>query len=975
MKKTTYINLHFADLELSTADYANVSYMDKFFYNYDKKHFLFSKNLKNILEEQTKVKNIVFSDPNNEDKRMEEKKIYFGETGAIFPVMTYNIHGSEYSRTVFEKGGGKLLFIDIDGVDKAEAKNVFDNADLLKKRIPSLVAINYSISKNLHIFSFGTWQNREQYKVKQKWVSNLIIDEVNNIFGYSWSKGKETNDSQQSLSTQRFPTCHTADYKWWDIADNILGEIVEEETDEQEPDVKFTEPFTGTFTTSNNHNKLKIDKNFKVGNYSGNDLRWRIANIVLWYCKGDRSKAEEWIKDHFTNYKEINFGPDAYAINPLVKKWFDDEFSVFAITTKSKIKAIDNADGIVVEPSKTLSDYRHIVEESIEKYNSTLLVADTGLGKTTLFNKIAMERKCIILVPFNCQLDLYNGFNVVKSGSDYYIDETRTNVMIWDQLVARTNEYILNTKFKDFTIVIDECHQLWGDRNYRESAVDTVELLKSFNGKKLFMTATSIMEETLFTIDNKLKFRRNRKHIDLKWITTNDDIKLIKKLVKKNKKDYDNILVFSDMYAKRLWLDDMDNEFESTLIHAGMLDDPMNTNALKVLDTTKELLIDKVTYATKFAYSGKNFRNRGKMLVIVHANYDTDAQYIIQAVGRPRMTDVLDAVVVQNTTEHDYEAGIRSEKVQDDLVKNAGNDEIANLMIAKDEEGVHSKKNIDVMKQLNEYYAKASERDFIIQCLVNTGYIDVTLEELEISDERREDNKLKRKHSDWLISYIYDNMKLPKTDENTICYVKEWVIELYRINKTIGNMKLIIDYISERGLKDCVMMDTIINDLHTMVKCSTLSEDTRTALSVEDEKEYRKWVNSMIEKFDDTITKNKYRDMCKKLRNILLKINIKGKNVPVDELLVDIFNISTSDAFEQRIEYSMKKNDSKKEKITLKWIGGWTYPDIDGIQEKQGVLEFESKSDAIRVIGTNKMTFNRFLNGDKTKLADLWEIV
>lgn len=968
MKKTTYTNFEFTTTPLSTVQYANVSYMDKFFSKYGSCD-LKSRNLKDVLDGQTNEKDIVLSDPSDSEKCQAEKKSYFGNYGAIFAVDSSSAinYSPKYEKTVVERGSGQLVFIDIDGVDKAEAKYVFDNADQLKKKVPSLVAINYSVSKNLHMFSFGHWTNPDNYCAKQQWVSDLIIDEVNKTFGFNWPKDVKTNDDHQSQVSHRFPTCYTSGYKWWDEACNIHCDEVDVEV--EEPDVKFTEPFKGTFTTTANH-KLKIDKTFKVGNYCGNDLRWRTANVVLWYCKGDRDDAKDWIEKHFSNYSEFNFGPDSYSINPLVKKWFDDEFGVLASTETATYKAATSLDGVVIDPDKTLSDYRQIVEDSIDNNNSTLLVADTGLGKTTLFNKIAADRKCIILVPFNCQLDLYNGFNVVKSGNDYYIDEFRSNVAVWDQFVKRTNDYILNTKFKDFTIVIDECHQLWGDRDYRDSAVKTVELLNNFEGKKLFMTATPTMEESLFDIDEKLKFRRERKHINLKWIDSTDPITLMKKLVKKSKKHYDHVLVFSDMYSKRLWLDD---GCESTLIHSAFLDDPLNVNAKDVLDTTKELLIDKVTYATKFAYSGKNFKNKGKILVIVNSNYDTDAQYIIQALGRLRMADKLDAILVNTITEHDYGTGLRMEKVQNDLLKHP--DEIAELMIHRDDDGIPTKKNIEIITELNNYYNICSGKDYIIEELTKTGYIDVTEVKLEIDDKTGGGNELKRDMSNWLTTYIYENRKLPNTNENTNCYVRDWIKELYRIYKSVGNMKLIADYISERGMMDCVSMDTMIADLRTMLKCAKLSEETRKALAVDDEKEYRKWVNSMIEKFDDTITKNKYRDMCKKLRNILQRVDIVNKNVPVDELLMDAFKLETCDAFEQRIEYVMNKNNSKKEKITLKWIGGETLPDIEGILENHGVLEFESKGAAIMAIGVPKATFFRFLRGDNTKMSKYWEIV
>lgn len=985
MGKIKYNVLGF-DGQLNTLEYAQVGFMEKFFSSYydandpSKNTYLHKRHLKDVLEEQTKVSDIVYRDPNDSDKKNEDKKNYFGKTGAIFPAAIW--HNIAYTPEVVNREG-HLLFIDIDGVPKDQQRHVFEHADLVKARVPSLVAVCYSVSKNLHFFSYGMWTNADMYQAKQKWVSDYLIDCINSIFNFDWSKDRETNDYHQGKPTQRFPTCHTDAYKWWDEAKNVVC-IMNDEQDEQEPDVKFTEDFKGTFTCVEGKSKLKIDKNFNVGNYSGNDLRWRIANIVLWYHKGDRNSASEWIKKHFVNHYEIKFGAEAYAINPLVKQWFDDEFGVMSISAIGKVKAVNSSllDGTVVAASKTLSDYRKEVEESMAKYKNTLLVADTGLGKTTLFNNIALTMKCIILVPFNCQLELYSGFNVVRAGKEFQMRSDMTNVMIWDQFVNKTDTAMLNTYYRDFIIVVDESHQLWSDRSYRQTAVQTVELLNSFEGTKLYMTATPTMESKLFGIENTLKYRRIRKHINLQWIDSGEPDRLLKKLVKQNKKNYDHILVFSDQYAKRMWIDDIDDGFQSTLVHSEMLGYPMNKNALDVLDVRKEKLIDKVTYATKFAYSGKNFRNKGKILVIVHAKFDTDAQYIIQALGRMRNADVLDAMVVHDLGEHDYTATQRNEKIQKDLVKNVNKggktDEIANQMINKDDNGIYTSKDIDVMKELDEYYIKCSNRDYIIECLARTGYIDINIEQFDLGESTKDVNKVKNSFSRWMVFYVQERRQIPETDDTTNIYVREWVSEIFRLYKNIGNMKVIVDYIAERGMMDCVLMDTILSEMWSMVKCSELSQETRNML-IADEGEYHEWVREMTSKFEEKPTRRKYSDLCRKYRNILTRVNITDENVPTDKVLVGVFEAGTAEAFESQIKYKVNKNNDKKKKIKLKWIG-WNLPDIEGIELKHGVAEFSSRAEAYDAVlksvrKCSMKTFFSFLKGEHTFLNDLWKII
>lgn len=101
---------------------------------------------------------------------------------------------------------------------------------------------------------------------------------------------------------------------------------------------KNLEPFTGEVEFLNPR-KIKVDRNYNVCGYTGNDVRMQYANVLLYYCKGDMDKFNEIRKMLFMNYTEVNpvnSSGNNYSVCMWFKKVFDKEFSV--ITTRGTQK-------------------------------------------------------------------------------------------------------------------------------------------------------------------------------------------------------------------------------------------------------------------------------------------------------------------------------------------------------------------------------------------------------------------------------------------------------------------------------------------------------------------------------------------------------------------------------------------------------------------------------------------------------------
>lgn len=964
-----YINFTQDTTAIDTRTYANVSFVPKFFSSYDDSVPVYGFNLKDILEKQAGLPPFTYTDPNDEDKCKKEKTTYFGKYGKIFPARpdmdgkSPHIYGEWLG-----KCGGNIIFIDLDKIDKTEAKSVFDNADKLKKAMPSLVAVNYSLSGNLHMYVLGNWSNANEYRAKQTWATNTTIDTINNIFGLNWSKD-DVNDEHQSSSIQRFPTCYTKGFKWWDNANLICCETEETSEPDKWENTKPTAPFAGEFVLSNPH-KIKIDKDYVVGEYAGTELRYRVANVILWYCKGDTNKAKEIIKELFKNPSEYYLKEGGYALNSAVKRWFDDEFGVIVTGQTEDYAAKEQTDGILLEDGEYLQKYEDLILKTIDNNNRVLIESPTGTGKTYLFSSIAKKRKCLIIPPFNSLLNMYGLVNVVTSGKQSKPSLEGSNVINWDQTVIKLDIERLNQDYTDFIIVWDESHLLFSDRSYREKAIECVAIANKFKGKCVFITATPTMEEKLFNIDKKLKFRKERETVRLCWYDTKDVPKFIQKLVSLNKMYYNHICVFSDMFSQQLWLN---NDCRGTLIHSRMLGDPENPEAKTVLDD--EMLVSRVTYSTKYAYSGKNFRNKGKILVIVNCTRNTDATYPIQAIGRMRNADLIDAIIVNDSNARDFDRAEETEKIQKELF--AHQDEITDTMIRKDKNGDLILYDTQVRIEINRYYAVESMKDAIIERLVNTGYIDVKDCGEVLEDSGRSVNKMKRQESRAFITYIRDSVKqLEPLQEKSNVFWDYWYSRTMRLANTTS-WELVHDYVVERSETDNVMIDTILDDIEDLTTCVKLPEDIRNNLV---SSKWRDWVNVRIAQFGLPGAQREYFNRCKRFRNLLLKVNVKTVDTE-DDFTKAIFKANTSEAYTSKVEIHLNKSNIKKEPITIRWIGDGFMPDIESIDDTHGVLHFECKGDLKRVLTAyynDKMSerqFRQFFNGMPSKLSMDWTIV
>lgn len=738
-------------------------------------------------------------------------------------------------------------------------------------------------------------------------------------------------------------------------------------------DIVPTAPFEGDFVITNPH-KLLVNKNYTLFGYCGNDVRWRFANVVKWYCKDDEVKARKIIGQLFEHPSDYYFGD--YNLNPAFKQAFDTEFGIIEVSDKVSYPAVARTDGTLVEQGKWLSDYANEITKAIDSNKVLQVIAPTGTGKTYLMNRIAQDRKCLIITPYNSQLALYdgNGFNKVVRGQDTDFVKDMTNIAIWDQFVIKMGKKTPDD-FKDFIVIVDESHLLFADRSYRQSAAQFVSMLTKFGGKVVLMTATPTAEGNLLTIDSTLSFRNDRPTVNVKWLDSLNPYNTILRLTAITKNKGQKCVIFTDQNARKLYENYIAygtyRECQITMIHSEYLTNENND----ATDVMKNEMLDKpLTIATKYAYAGINFKNKGeKITMIIEAGTETDYAYILQAIGRVRFANI-EVWVVKDTNE-------RTRSVEDmravsaELMKYKGNKIVA-AMCGDDNRYI----DYDVLEELEKYYADAAQKEVIIDRLRASGYIAVDDYGEDKSVERgKVNNKYKKSESDYFISWVAENPDLDAflTSDYGSVYVRQWKHRLNRLRNEMTDAA-VQDYIRIRKEDSNVQMETIISEMESIIEIGNLPKNVKISLRG-DYRTYAKGITAgwQVKKAQDAVV-----NRCRKYHDLLMKVDV-DKIERGDSITDDLLDFSADAINEGRVRIRERnsasgKKGSPKKKIRIRWVGKGTPPewyDENGEPRQGGIIEFDSKDNCRRYINCSTRTFAKFIKGEQCSISERWEIV
>lgn len=764
-----------------------------------------------------------------------------------------------------------IFFVDIDtteGVDR-----VIEGKEELFSKIPFIYAIQKSVSGKLHIIGVynETKPDAETWKYDTIMYSLVICRLIKTIFdidyisldaldkslfkyeqGFFFTKNPlivneyvvpgVLTDGDKIKIKQEYPDYFESFRNQYEDIDTVIKDI----------DIDFN-AITG---------KLLIDRNYTIGKYNGNDLRWRIGSYLV--CTYGKEQAQVIVDRLFENPEGFSFYNK--GINQRVKKWFEDTFpfissKVIPATPSNKYDEYEQThlEKIELGDGKWMSDYVDEIEDRIQKTQVLAIKAGTGTGKTTLLKSIVEKysHKALIVTPYNATNQLYEWSNIVSTSNGNEFEPERWNTMIWDQVLKHYNEIERNVD----VIFVDESHEVFFEW-WRDSSVGFMQFLKEWKnaGKKIVLISATPAGEVYSLGANVVEFvREEKRNVKVNIIKTNDTFSEMN--MDMYDKFYDKVCIFSDRDVQSLYARAVVSEIPDAKIYH-MKWWKHNVEELK----QQEILTSRVNLLTRVAFNGLNIRNTGER-ILVDVRYTegiTTWNEIIQIVGRFRDN--------KNVTLNIYNDGkFKKEENWEDEFSNAKTIcEGGNTELVSDYQIRMNKKEVqDACKCVDEYKSTWSLED-IKKKLEENGWR--AREKEENMDDKwvvKKKNPLKKQASDLMLSYRAGKMarnEFIKSYEGTEMenYVKEWENDL-------RELEMVSKKIVEVAMMECEKQNTLIStaiDKIKRIKMVTSMTDDMWSEEVEARKGVLEELkgNDMVKhamhvfKMHDTI-REKYKDI------------------------------------------------------------------------------------------------------------------
>ena len=630
-----------------------------------------------------------------------------------------DVAGKKYNPGIFNTN--ETVFLDIDHIDDY-FEEIWNALDDIMADCPFIAMVKQSRSKSLHFICVGHWNNIDEHAERDMFYLACVAKSILIRTGIDLRDEEKALDIHTKSSDQRLfvynPSLHPYKVNKYimevSINDKAFAEYPMLRPAKSTPMVSVEE-YDGVFdaVVREDKDKITLDRTFCVCGYYGNDARWRVANAVAYLCHGNIEAAKSVIYNNFSNYSDFSFASIGKGTNHNVLNW---------VINNLQVKYGGDCGGYLTDK---IDEIMHFVK----LHPRTLLVAPTGTGKTTLvngmegFEGLAKRLNAVVVTPFNSMVHLYSNITIIKSNGttganleDYRSDEPC--VIIWDQV----NKLIKRIKEDNRTVIVDESHTLFIDRNYRDSAVILMNHLKEVKNV-ICITATPTGEEQELNLD-KLEYRSHKGIVSttIRVTESNAGICMLGDVIyHHNRNDYDRIVVFSDLYTRRLH----ENLDVRIIPHAFIHSKNMNGEDFKALRES-EMLTEKITLCTSLAYNGLNFRNENERVLVimdVHEG-DTLASNIIQCVGRLRRSAVVLKMYYVPMGER---STIDQRKLKVDLVTD---NRIDDMLVSIDKRLIHEE-NVAAYKSIERYTLEHSTMECIKKELKDTGYFTIR----EVYDE------------------------------------------------------------------------------------------------------------------------------------------------------------------------------------------------------------------------------------------------
>lgn len=817
--------------------------------------------------------------------------------------------GKKYNPGIFNTND--TLFLDIDHIDDY-FEAIWEKLDDIIAACPFIALVKQSRSKSLHFICVGHWNNIEEHVERDMFYLACVAKAILKITGIDLREEEKALDVHTKSCEQRLfvydPKQHPYKVNPFPTAITLDGiEKAFEEYPMLKPAPKtsavMVENFDGIFDARKRRDseKITLDRNYCICGYYGNDARWRVANVLAYLCNGNLDAAKSIIQNNFSNPCDFSFASVSKGINHSVLNW---------VMSNLQTKYGGDCGGYLAEKMDEIVKF-------VGLHPHSLLVAPTGSGKTTLVNGIkggfdglAKRLNAVVVTPFNNMLHLYDSMTAIKSNpkgganvNDYRSDEPC--VIIWDQV----NKLIKKIIEDDRTVIIDESHTLFLDRDYRDSAVRLMHQLKDVR-KVIAITATPTGEERELNLE-RLEYRSHKGLVDttLRYTKSNVGTCMLGDIIyNTNHSEYDRIVVFSDQYVRRLH-----ENLDARLIpHAFIHSKNRNGEDFKLLQE-KEILTERVTLCTSLAYNGLNFKNENENVLVLMDCIEgqTLASHIIQCVGRLRRSAV---TLKMYMIDAGNQPTVEQKKFQSDLVTNSIVDSsIVSVDVRYIDENV-----VSAMRSIEDYSKEHGSFESIKKELKETEYFVIR----EVYDEEGKDPinaqlvlKEKRAMEEaWLQGFLQGFHSMDEAVSNNEYYLAvdrqmrnliwEYAIRPEVVREILKNKK---------GDK---LVSTVFEELRKKCQLNTYTDEEykRMVSSIE------RWIRENKVELGDAIVKqfkSNLRDMKKwRERYIGDGVNIAvGDMVRMIEVTDEDLALSLQDTFERRSKAHSAPRKAYKKKM------------------------------------------------------------
>ena len=828
-----------------------------------------------------------------------------GKKGAYGSVFIYNSTAlGEHLENELSTG---IILIDIDNIHKEVAEKIYQSFNILVNYWNCLIAVQYSSSyyikdkAGIHVYIKSEYLDKYEYNRQAQICLAVFARLVNNLLGINLlnegiNKDDVVLDFHNTNLYQRFNLFYS-EFKYNEYAetfsiDNLKVDDLIKLIDTYKLNIDinskriFIHPISDCVAIGGYKDKIKIDRNFKIGKYTGNAVRFRISMIADRYF-GD--KAKDFCNKYFycENNKSIyNKYEAGNTVNPLIYKWLMENGYIVEATKKNEIK-------------EWISEYSYKIMNDVIKYKHLEIIANTGSGKTTFVNnELAQRFKSVVIVPFNVTNRLYDNCFEINSLYNGRVPKSKPIVMVWDQACKYWYE------IKDRHVIIDEAHTLFLDRNYRDKAIELIMKLKENNCWVTLITATPTGESKIFDDIQIVEYYKRRNVISLN-VNKVDNIEwsqynYIKQAI--DNQWYDKVVLLDDTTAKKI--------YEKFIVEG------YGTEVCYIRSSTKEsedfidlrqneLLKKKITICTCVAFNGLNFKNKNEKILVVGSIKigETTASTMIQQIGRIRNSEV-HALYFYN--DKDYMVDI------DDKVKR--NEEKFNMHIPefmKADDKWLNPKYVEAMREIQSYELEHSNIDSIVMELSQTGYINGV-----VADKCDKNNPvnismtlaLKKKESNEMKSDILNGLFLGKEYDSE--YKSKWSKDINRLisNENYSGIDLNL-FISlfQKGTKH-KLIETTINNLKEIIRVLNINDDLFDKIMNEKDK----YVNMLSDNLDRKQFIGNLKHMKQIKEDYKDKIKIVDNKIYFDTAVYDII------ALEEENQLKFKMGNSKGGKKSKK---------------------------------------------------------